>query len=333
MNCIRRIYPNTLHYPALHVTRETDIEPQINRDLQDSGLTLTDLQSNKLIVDFKFEGQCNNSAADFINFLKILPVKDLLVIFNSSVDVQLLPYQAVSLSAWMVDHGQWLSLLQSVPYNSTIDHKFLCLMRRPSPSRAKIAKWLLDNNIDARFSFGAMCQPGAMGQYRQMFPDQSLPITIDGIIDRATNNIEHVQTNPVFHSCLFNLVVESSSQTDPGIWRSIFITEKTFKAFGLRQIPIWFAVPGLVAEVRKLGFDMFDDIVNHSYDQVVNEQQRFAQIFDQIQRLNHSMDLSQCQQLRHNIHDRLNNNFNMLLHHASTVELQFQHTIKDFNEQ
>ena len=134
MNCIRRIYPNTLHYPALHVTRETDIEPQINRDLQDSGLTLTDLQSNKLIVDFKFEGQCNNSAADFINFLKILPVKDLLVIFNSSVDVQLLPYQAVSLSAWMVDHGQWLSLLQSVPYNSTIDHKFLCLMRRPSPS-------------------------------------------------------------------------------------------------------------------------------------------------------------------------------------------------------
>ena len=333
MNCIFRIYSETLQYGALHFNRNTDVELQLNRDLQDSGLTLTDLQANKLVVDFRCEGQCNNSAHDLIEFLIQLPVKDLLVVFNTSVDVTALPYRAVSMPNWLVVLGQWLPLLQSVPYNSVLDHKFLCLMRRPSPSRASIARWLIDNNIDARFSFGSMCQPEVLGDYQHLFPDCNIPITIDGIIDRATNDIEHVQTNPVFHSCLFNLVVESSSQTDPGIWRSVFITEKTFKAFGLRQIPIWFAVPGLVSEVRKLGFDMFDDIVDHNYDQVVDEQQRFAQIFDQIQRLNHSMDLSQCQQLRDNIHDRLNNNFNVLLHHASTVKLQFRHTIKDFNEQ
>jgi hypothetical protein len=166
-----------------------------------------------------------------------------------------------------------------------------------------------------------------------MFPDCDLPITLDGIIDRATNNIEHVQTNPIFHSCLFNMVVESSSQSDPGIWRSIFLTEKTFKAFGLRQIPIWFAVPGLVAEVRELGFDMFDDIIDHSYDCVENEHLRFTQVFDQIEKLNSQLDLSQCQQLRDNIHHRLNNNFNMLVHHASIVKPQFQTIIKEFNEQ
>jgi hypothetical protein len=129
------------------------------------------------------------------------------------------------------------------------------------------------------------------------------------------------------------MVVESSSQSDPGIWRSIFLTEKTFKAFGLRQIPIWFAVPGFVAEVRKLGFDMFDDIVDHSYDHIVNEDQRFMQVFDQINKLNTQLDLSQCQQLRDNIHDRLNNNFAMLLHHASIVRPKFQTIIKEFNEQ
>jgi hypothetical protein len=178
-----------------------------------------------------------------------------------------------------------------------------------------------------------MCQPGAMSQYQQMFPDQSLPVTIDGIIDRQTNDVEHVQTNPVFHSCLFNLVAESSSQTDPSIWRSIFISEKTFKAFGLRQIPVWFAVPGLVTEVRKLGFDMFDDIVDHSYDSIDNEDQRFSSVFDQIQQLNRELDLNQCQQLRDNVQHRLNNNFNLLLYYKSTVNQQLQNIIREFNEQ
>ena len=333
MNCIRRIYPNTLYYGGIHFTRRHNAESTVNEDLQHSGLTLADLQSSKLVLDFRCEGQCNNSAAGLIDYLRALPVKDLLVMFNTSIDTQELPYQAVSVPNWMVTLHNWLPLLQSVPYNSIIDHKFLCLMRRPSPSRGRIARWLLDNNIDARFSFGSMCRPDAMGQYRQMFPTQSLPITIDGIIDRQTNDVEHVQTNPVFHSCLFNLVAESSSQTDPGIWRSIFITEKTLKVFGLRQIPIWFAVPGLVTEVRKLGFDLFDDIVDHSYDSVDNEDQRFSQVFDQIQQLNHDLDLNQCQQLRDNILSRLNNNFDILLHHAATVKPYTQNIIKKFNEQ
>jgi hypothetical protein len=333
MNCIFRIHPNTLQYGALHFNRETDVELQINQDLQHSGLTPADLQANKLVIDFRCEGQCDQSAAGLINFVQALPVKDLLVVFNTSVDVASLPYRAVSMPNWLVVLGQWLPLLQSVPYNSVIDHKFLCLMRRPSPSRAMIARWLMDNNIDARFSFGSMCRPEVMGDYRHIFPDCDLPITLDGIIDRATNNIEHVQTNPIFHSCLFNMVVESSSQSDPGIWRSIFLTEKTFKAFGLRQIPIWFAVPGFVAEVRKLGFDMFDDIVDHSYDQVEDEHRRFTQVFDQIKKLNSQLDLSQCQQLRDSIHDRLNNNFATLLHHAGIVRPKFQTIIKEFNEQ
>ena len=333
MNCIRLVHTNTLQYGAIHFTPEHDVEATVALDLQHSGLTMADLQLNKLIVDFRCEGQCSNSVAGFIDYFTQLPVKDLLVIYNTSIDTTTLPYRAVSVPNWLVVLDRWLPLLQSMTYNSTIDHKFLCLMRRPSVTRATIARWLLDNHIDARFSFGSMCQPEVMGQYRSMFADQELPITIDGIVDRQTNNVEHVQTNPVFHSCLFNLVAESSSQTDPGIWRSIFITEKTFKAFGLRQIPIWFAVPGLTHEVRKLGFDMFDDIVDHSYDQIANESQRFAAVFDQVQRLNHDLDLDQCQALRDNLFDRFNTNFDLLLHHASTVRPYIQSIINEFNEQ
>jgi hypothetical protein len=333
MICIRKIASNTLHYDAVHFRETTDIWSQINQNLHDSGLTWADLQANKLVLDFKCEGHCDKSSAELINFVQTLPVKDLLVVFNASVDVEALPYRAVSMPYWMVVHNQWLSLLQSVPYNSAIDHKFLCLMRRPSPSRAKVARWLLDHNINARFSFASMYKSYQLVKYMPMFPDCRLPITIDGIIDRAIIDAEHTQINPIFHSCLFNLVVETSSQNDPGIWHSVFITEKTFKAFGLRQIPIWFAVPGLVTEVRKLGFDMFDDIVDHSYDLVYNENERFSQIFAQIQRFNHDMDLKQCQQLRDNMHDRLNNNFDMLLHYASEANPKFQCIIQEFDEQ
>lgn len=333
MNCIRRIHEKTLQYGAIHITPEHDIQSTVAEDLLHSGLTIEDLKSNKLIVDFRCEGQCHQSAAKFIEFFIQLPVKDLMVIFNTSIDTQSLPYRAVSLPNWLVVLDRWLPLLNSITYDSKIDRKFLCLMRRPSASRASIAKWLLDNNIDVRFSFGSMCLPEVMGQYRSMFPHNQLPITIDGIVDRQTNNVEHVQTNPVFHSCLFNLVAESSSQTDHSIWRSIFITEKTFKAFGLRQIPIWFAVPGLVREVRKLGFDMFDDIVDHSYDLVADQNQRFATVFAQIKKLHQDMDLKQCQTLRDNLIERFNANFNLLLHHATIVKPYIQGKINEFNEQ
>jgi hypothetical protein len=115
MNCIFRIHPGTLQYGALHFNLETDVGLQINRDLQDSGLTLADLQANKLVIDFRCEGQCDKSAAGLINFVQALPVKELLVIFNTSVDVTLLSYQAVSMPNWLVVLGQWLPLLQSIP--------------------------------------------------------------------------------------------------------------------------------------------------------------------------------------------------------------------------
>ena len=75
-----------------------------------------------------------------------------------------------------------------------------------------------------------------------------------------------------------NLVVESSSQTDPNVWRSIFITEKTFKALAWHQFPLWYAVPGLVEQVRKMGFDVFDDLFDgHRYDDIQDPWVRMTQ--------------------------------------------------------
>jgi len=69
----------------------------------------------------------------------------------------------------------------------------------------------------------------------------------------------------VYGACDINIVTESLYNYYPGI-----ITEKSIFAWLSYQVPIIVGYPGIVAHARQLGFDMFDDIVDHSYDQMPN---------------------------------------------------------------
>lgn len=104
-----------------------------------------------------------------------------------------------------------------------------------------------------------------------------------------------------FESAIFNVVQESSigadfrshdnqyNQPHPK-WQivvsdRIFFTEKTAKAFLMNQIPLMIAAPGMVQVLRELGFDMFDDIVDHSYDKEDNVYKRCDLVFNELKRL------------------------------------------------
>jgi hypothetical protein len=67
----------------------------------------------------------------------------------------------------------------------------------------------------------------------------------------------------------------------------IHITEKTFTPFNFYQIPIFVATYQHVKYLRDMyGFDMFDDLVNHSYDNEIDNGKRLFMIADEIRRLN-----------------------------------------------
>jgi hypothetical protein len=52
--------------------------------------------------------------------------------------------------------------------------------------------------------------------------------------------------------------------------KSFLITEKTqHSVFGC-NFPIWISSPGTVAFLRNMGLDVFDDVVDHSYDNIEN---------------------------------------------------------------
>lgn len=332
MNCIRRKNNNLLHYGALHFASDSlstidTVSSIVQRDLADSGLTIQDFKNSIVLLDFLCEGQCDRAIVNLISYLRSIPVQGVAAIFNTEVDTSTLDYRAVSVVDHLANFSQWFDQVKQQPKIWHTECNFLCLMRRPSTSRAKLANGLLNTTKNIRMSFGSMCDPTELTEYTGWFGATPLPILLDGVITRGSGSLEHNVTNPLFRTCAVNIIAESSCQHDPGVWRSIFVTEKTFKAFGMLQFPIWWAVPGLVSCVRRMGFDVFDDIIDHGYDLEHNEDQRLALILKEIIKL----DKTNVGQLRYQYQNRLLANWQLVDQISQNQSGQFNRILKDLN--
>jgi len=92
---------------------------------------------------------------------------------------------------------------------------------------------------------------------------------------RGTENNENfIRLASVYGSCAVNIVTETLYDPVPGLF-----CEKTLFAMIAQQIPIVIGSQGLVSSIRAHGFDMFDDIVDTSYDSLPNET-RLTQAID-----------------------------------------------------
>jgi hypothetical protein len=81
------------------------------------------------------------------------------------------------------------------------------------------------------------------------------------------NNVDNfINLDYVYGACKVNIVTETEYTTAPGI-----ISEKTLLAMAAEQIPIVIGHAGIVQHCQELGFDMFTDLVDVSYDHMPNE--------------------------------------------------------------
>jgi hypothetical protein len=87
-----------------------------------------------------------------------------------------------------------------------------------------------------------------------------------GTYPGTSNEENFVRLAQVYGSCAFNIVTETLYNEYPGLY-----SEKTLLAFLAHQIPIMISTPRMVEKLRLLGFDMFDDIVDHGYDLAPND--------------------------------------------------------------
>lgn len=81
----------------------------------------------------------------------------------------------------------------------------------------------------------------------------------------TSNSRNYTYVNRI-NACI-NIVTETTT-------RPFFPTEKTLLPIAIGRMAIWIGEPGLVAQVRDQGFDVFDDEINHSYDAITNPKHR-----------------------------------------------------------
>ena len=292
------------HYSLDTLASLDKVAKQLNSDKHSFNLQL---ESDKyLILNFLGEGHGPDDIKNLIIYLqKFMPLTHIKALFNASID-SAPGYVHRSFTENMVNHYGYFDHIDKFDIDAphiVLKNKFLSLNRRSSAIRTGLIQQLRDK-ISLKYSLNSN-------------PDSDTDqVLLDGVVDqeKQKNN-----SDIIFRACLFNIINESSDQSTPNLYRSIFITEKTFKAFALRQIPIWMAVPGLVSKVRNLGFDLFDDLCqNHFYDNTNSEELRCQQVAQMCLALDKKFTLDQCQQTRSGIWHRLEYNYLLLKKYISS---------------
>jgi hypothetical protein len=95
--------------------------------------------------------------------------------------------------------------------------------------------------------------------------------------------IDWVTIKPeTYSNSYINITTESNFETD-----DIHITEKSFKPFYFYQIPIFFSTHNHLKVLNeRYDFDMFDDLIDHSYDSEPNHQLRMLGAFNEVIKIN-----------------------------------------------
>lgn len=68
-----------------------------------------------------------------------------------------------------------------------------------------------------------------------------------------------------------SLITETYADSRPGC----FITEKSWKAIANCHIPIWIGQKGIVSAFKNMGYDVFEDVVDQSYDLISDSIERW----------------------------------------------------------
>lgn len=191
-------------------------------------------------------------------------------------------------------------------FSFTVTHHFVCLANHPKAHRTRFINELLNRNLQIRgyFSVGSTWPlSDAQNYFRDHQYDLGIdsqnmkyfPWRLDNIelatvwhddpekITRLTYNITDFRIT----GAMLNVVLESSYESLTDLYLDKpnvpMITEKTVKAFALGQIPLILGPQEIVAKIRHLGFDLFDDIIDTSYDSEPDPKTRIIKAVDSLE--------------------------------------------------
>ena len=108
------------------------------------------------------------------------------------------------------------------------------------------------------------------------------PFTADPL-SSDQHNLYATTVKEHFSNSYLNVVLETQLDVDQS--GGVFLTEKTFKPIKHSQPFIIFGAPGSIAQLRSLGYRTFDHVINHSYDLIIDNTQRWDAVCKEFEHL------------------------------------------------
>jgi hypothetical protein len=197
---------------------------------------------------------------------------------------------------WAFDYKKRLEdYNQKVNVSNSFNQKFLCLNGRPDWHRYYILQRLYDKNLlENNFvsflnRYNHFENKNSMELFLKSYNGD--PCYVKGIIkdkniiilDRSNEQIhqdDRTHESFIYEQTSISLVTETYADSK----RGLFITEKSYKPIANCHFQIWIAQPGMVEFFRNLNFDVFDDIIDNSYDNEIDDIKRFESALESLEK-------------------------------------------------
>ena len=172
---------------------------------------------------------------------------------------------------------------------------FLSLSRIAKPHRIISTVEIFDRQLDQfghiTLASGYYNNPVENSALRYWVPNRYIhlfPMYLDGhIIPGDKDHDQHRMSDPRMVECFCNVVQETSYDRNicSMSWNLPLVSEKSTKPFAWGQVPLFIAPATHVRSMREFNFDLFDDIIDHSYDTEPDGITRIKMVIDQLEKL------------------------------------------------
>ena len=177
--------------------------------------------------------------------------------------------------------------------NTVRQHEFLCLCRNHKSWRSAVmadlhrhqlleqSLWSYCNSPDKENFTDCALQIDRVPQLRYATKQflEKAPHYADDFSDHDRNDHSKLPSE-LFADTYCNIVLESQFDVDGS--GGVFLTEKTFKAIKHGQMFFIVGAAGSLAVLRNLGYQVFDDLLDNSYDLIEDPTHRWLALRDAI---------------------------------------------------
>jgi hypothetical protein len=261
--------------------------------------------TNDIFVLFTGEGHSYKEYDILLKHLEDLGLpKSKVLLYTAASEIGHTEYNHIQNISGIVDNTLTYSGEQLQPIHR-LTSKFVFLNRMHRWNRQALYEQIIDRNL---------INEGTVS-YLEVPPGCEDSVHYPRVLDSSSVSlIEGYDIAPMVSSFI-NVISETSyERTDkyndgidfPGL------TEKTFKSILLSQLPLFLSSYKTVYHYRLLGFDAFDDIIDHSYDLIEDPNERIVAVATELERLVRMRNLRDMKRLRKSLVPRFNKNLKVL---------------------